>query len=76
VSLHGRLDRLNQDMHLLHEDNIDRFKLLAEGHEGIRQEMARGFAELREEMGRRLDPLEAAVRYHSKLLGSPPTDTR
>ena len=25
-------------------------------------------------MGRRLDPLELAVRYHSKLLGSPPTD--
>lgn len=75
VSLHLQLARLDQEMHVLHEANLNQFKLLAEGHEGIRQEMARGFSELREEMSRRLDPLELAVRYHSKLLGSPPSAT-
>ena len=75
VSLHVQLARLDQEMHVLHEATLDQFKLLAEGHEGIRQEMARGFAELREEVGRRLDPLEAAVRYHSKRLGPPPDAT-
>jgi len=76
VSLHVQLARLDQKVHVLHEANLDQFKLLAEGQVRIRQEITRGFSELREEMGRRLDPLEAAVRYHSKLLGSPPTDTR
>jgi chromosome segregation ATPase len=76
VSLHLQLARLDQKVHVLHEANLDQFKLLAEGQVSIRQEITRGFSELREEMGRRLDPLEAAVRYHSKLLGSPPTDTR
>ena len=41
--------------HVLHEANLDQFKLLAEGQVSIRQEIARGFSELREEMGRRLD---------------------
>lgn len=75
VSLHVQLARLDQKVHVLHEANLDQFKLLAEGQVSIRQEIARGFSELREEMGRRLDPLEAAVRYHSKLLGSPPSET-
>jgi chromosome segregation ATPase len=76
VSLHVQLARLDQKVHVLHEANLDQFKLLAEGQVSIRQEIARGFSELREEMGRRLDPLELAVRYHSKLLGSPPTENR
>jgi DNA anti-recombination protein RmuC len=75
VSLHVQLARLDQKVHVLHEANLDQFKLLAEGQVSIRQEIARGFSELREEMGRRLDPLKAAVRYHSKLLGSPPSET-
>ena len=61
----GRLesgqDELRRHMHVLHEDVVDRIKAIPTNGP-TRAEMTRGFEELREVIGRRLDPLEAAVR--------------
>lgn len=52
-------------MRVLHEDVIECIKAIPDPTETIRREMKAGFAELREEMNRRIDPLELTVRDHS-----------
>ena len=49
------------EMHVLHEDVIDRIKALPTDVPN-RAEMRRAFAEQDERIARRLDPLEAALR--------------
>jgi len=56
---------LGHQMRVLHEDVIDRIKAIPDPTETIRREMRTGFAELREEMNRRIEPLELTVRDHS-----------
>ena len=53
-----RLDKLE----IGQEGLTDDIKGLADGQAALRIEMQRGFAEVREEIGRRVDPLETAVR--------------
>jgi hypothetical protein len=52
-------------MHVLHEDVIARIAAIPEYTGPTRAEMDQGFADIRELIGRRLDPLEATVRQHS-----------
>jgi chromosome segregation ATPase len=55
----GRLDDLDRHMHVLHEDLKHDISAMYSGPTSAE------FAELREIVERRLDPLEAAVRQHS-----------
>ena len=57
----GRIDDLDQRMHVLHEDVIARIAAIPEYPGPTKAE----FASLREMIERRLDPLEAVVREHS-----------
>lgn len=59
--LESRQDEHHRHMRVLHEDLVDRIKAI-QTDGPTRAEMQRGFDELRESVGRRLDPLEAAVR--------------
>jgi hypothetical protein len=52
-------------MRVLHVDVITRIAAGAQDTAPARAERQRGFADLRELIGRRLDPLEATVRQHS-----------
>ena len=52
---------LKHEMHVLHEDVIDRIKALPTDVPS-RAEMRQAFAEQDERIARRLDPLEAALR--------------
>jgi len=52
---------LKHEMHVLHEDVIDRIKALPTDVTS-RAEMRQAFAEQDERIARRLDPLEAALR--------------
>jgi len=52
---------LKHEMHVLHEDVIDRIKALPTDVPS-RVEMRQAFAEQDERIARRLDPLEAALR--------------
>ena len=58
--LHGRIDDLDRHMHVLHEDVIARIAAIPEYSGPTKAE----FAELREMIERRLDPLERVVRQH------------
>jgi hypothetical protein len=53
-------------MHVLHEDAIDRIKATNNADAPSRSEWREWLAELREENSRRIEPLEAVVKY---LLG-------
>jgi hypothetical protein len=57
----GRVEELDRHVHVLHEDVIARIAAVPEYTGPTRAE----FAELRELIGRRIDPLEATVRHHS-----------
>jgi chromosome segregation ATPase len=57
----GRIEDVDRHMHVLHEDVIARIAATPEYTGPTRAE----FAELKEMLSRRLDPLEAAVRLHS-----------
>ena len=59
-----RIEALDQHMHVLHEDVIARIAATREYTGPTRAE----FAELKEMLGRRLDPLEATVRLHSREI--------
>jgi hypothetical protein len=52
-------------MHVLHEDVIARIAAIPEYTGPTKAEMDQGFADVREMISRRLDPLEATVRQHS-----------
>jgi archaellum component FlaC len=64
-SLETRVTDLARHMHVLHEDVIARIAAIPEYTGPTKAEMNHGFADLREMIGRRLDPLEATVRQHS-----------
>ncbi len=59
--LQSKQDELGRHMRVLHEDLIDRIEAIPTDCP-TKAEMKREFAELREAIGRRLDPLEATVR--------------
>ena len=59
--LDGRMDDLGRHMRVLHESVMDRFAAQKEYSGPTRAE----FAELKEMLGRRLEPLEMVVRAHS-----------
>jgi len=58
VETNRRLDRLEINQELMRDD----IKHLAEGQAGIVEQIARGFAEMRQYIDERLVPLEVAVR--------------
>jgi chromosome segregation ATPase len=60
--LDGLIDDLDQHMHVLHEDVIARIAAIPEYTGPTKAEMQQGFADLREAIERRLDPLEAIER--------------
>jgi uncharacterized coiled-coil DUF342 family protein len=63
--LHGtndRIDALNQRMGVLHEEVLDRIAALAPDFTPIRREFQEADAQLLENINRRLEPLETAVR--------------
>lgn len=64
--LESTQEELGLHMRVLHEDLVDRIKALPTDAV-TRADMKREFQEMRETIGRRLDPLEAAVR---RLSGS------
>lgn len=68
-TLENRVGDLDRHMHVLHEDVIERIAAIPEYAGPTRAEMNHGFAELRELIGRRLDPLEATVRQHTAEIG-------
>lgn len=61
----GRLGELDRHMHLLHEQAMANLAAVADSVITMKREVAQGFANLQEVIGRRLDPLEVAVRQHS-----------
>jgi archaellum component FlaC len=68
----GRLDRvearveaLHQRVGVLHKDVLDRIAATGELRGPTKREMDQGFADLREAILGRLDPLVATVRSHS-----------
>ena len=66
IVLHNRFDRLERKTEMEFEQLHDKVDLIAEGHGALEIKMDKGFAELREEIGRRLDPLERVVRDLAK----------
>jgi chromosome segregation ATPase len=58
-------DELRRHMGVLHEEAMDRIAAMPESVDALRVEMTRGFADITEMIGRRLDPLETTVRQHS-----------
>ena len=62
------LQELRQHMNVLHEAVRADIKALGEPDSPTRREMREGFDELKELIGRRLDPLELAVRHHTAEL--------
>ena len=60
-SLDSRIDDLGRHMRVLHEDTIARITATREYTGPTREE----FAELKDMIGGRLDPLETVVRQHS-----------
>ena len=64
--LEQRLSQLDDNMHVLHEDVMSRLKAMPEQVVPTRSEMMDGFAEIKEMIGRRLDPLEAVVKQDTK----------
>jgi chromosome segregation ATPase len=66
-SLLAGQEDLGRQMRVLHEDAISRIKAIPEYSGPTKQEFERGLADIRETIGRRLDPLEATAR---RLSGS------
>lgn len=64
VDVDRRFDDLRGEMLMLHEEVVDRIKAIPDPAERLERAMRAEFALFREEIGRRLDPLEAAVRLH------------
>jgi chromosome segregation ATPase len=68
VEMQAGFAELRNHMGVLHEAVIARFKAMPEQDVPTRGEMNHALAVLREETGRRLDPLEAVVREHSNEI--------
>jgi hypothetical protein len=56
------VSQFRNDMHVLHEDLVDRIAALAPDYAPIRREFQQGDAEVKESLLRRIEPLEAAER--------------
>lgn len=64
VATRVEVDDLDRHMHVLHEDVIDRIAAIPTDGP-TKAEMKKEFEDLREAIGRRLDPLELKVTRHS-----------
>ena len=62
ILLHNRFERFERTTDIAFEQLHEKVDLIAEGHRALEIKMDKGFAELREDIGRRLDPLERVVR--------------
>ena len=63
----GRLDGLDSRLtkvEVTQESMRDDIKMLAEGHAATQAMMERGFADIKEHIDRRIDPLERALKAH------------
>jgi hypothetical protein len=60
--LSGRIDALGHQMRVLHEDTISNIKALSPDFAPLRREFHEADADLREDINRRLSPLEAIAR--------------
>jgi len=63
-ALTTRVDDLHHQMLILHEKVIDQIKAIPDPVPQLERMMDTKIEGLREEIGRRLDPLEAVVRRH------------
>lgn len=68
ISLGNRFDRLERKTEIALEQLQDEVRHIAEGHTALEIKMDKGFAELREDLDRRLYPLERTVRDHTTSL--------
>ena len=59
---------LGHQMRVLHEDVIERIKAISDPTDWLRREMKAGDDVVRDEMLRRIEPLELTVRDHSAEL--------
>ena len=59
---------LRVHMGVLHEAAIDQIKLVAEGQEGLREQVGREFAAMRTAFEDRIRPIEDTVQAHSAEL--------
>jgi len=66
IDLKQGMAQLRNEMHVLHEDAIDRIRAIPTDVP-TRAEWRQAFAEQNEWIGQRLDPLEAAVRELIRL---------
>jgi chromosome segregation ATPase len=64
----GRIEKRLDKVEVTQEDLIDQIKLVAEGHAATQIMMKQGFDDLREQIGRRLEPLERTVHDHTLIL--------
>ena len=62
AALETQQTELRHEMRVLHEDTIDKIKALAPDFGPIRREFTRADQDLREDIDRRLTPLEAFAR--------------
>ncbi len=66
-----RFDRIDGHMHVLHEDALGRIAAIPDNWSRSEAKLHRSLTELKETIGQRLDPLEAAVRHHSVEIARP-----
>ena len=66
--IEAHLEHLHQRVGILHEDVLSRFAAIPDPTSRLEAKIDRAVAELTEVIGRRLDPLELAVRQHSKEI--------
>ena len=64
-------DELGRQMRVLHEETLDRIAALAPDDAPLRRDFARANAELREDIARRLEPLEAWARSKRDPIQGP-----
>jgi len=67
--LHREIHDLRHDMHVLHEDTISNIRVLAPDFAPIRREFTAADSSLREDIDRRLIPLEAIARKRHRRPG-------
>jgi hypothetical protein len=60
--LTGKIHELRRHMGVLHEETLERIAALAPDYSTIRREFTAADDRVRDDISRRLDPLEAAVR--------------
>lgn len=63
--MESQFDAVRRHMGVLHEEALSRIAAIPDNTSRLEAKMAQGFADLKESLGRRLDPLEATVRHHS-----------